>query len=111
MNPANNGTPAIFVTASPGYCHDPTWTLNSSSPSPTRWKPEDHRDLPPRLQPDHPEQQRQCEAVDQQSVVPRDREVDVLREREAGEQREREQAGHHLQPAEPQKLQATEHDP
>jgi hypothetical protein len=39
MNPANIGTPANLVTASPGYSHEPTLTLNSSSPSPTRWNP------------------------------------------------------------------------
>ena len=71
-------------------------------PEPDEVEPEDHRHLPPRLQPDRPEQHGQREAVDQQRVVPRDRQLDVLRDRQAREQAHREQAGHQLQPPEPE---------
>src|SRR3954468_1782131 len=100
MNPANSGTPANFVTASPGYCQEPTRTLNSSSPSPTRWNPKitaTSRHVSSRTT----QKEGQAEAVDQQGVVPGDRQLDVLRDRQTCEQEGREQAGNQFEPDEP----------
>lgn len=38
MKPAYNGTPATLVRACSGYAQEPMCTLNSSRPSPIRWK-------------------------------------------------------------------------
>ena len=103
MEPAYSGMPGDLGPGVLRIGQEADLDLEQLQGQPDQVEPEDHRDLPARLQPQQVEDRRHDQPVRQQCVEPGDRQRNVG-SRQAHEDGDREEAALQLHPSEAEKL-------